>query len=843
MNIPGLRTISRLDTPFKLAAGYALIGSLWIVMSDVLMSGQLVGWRVEVLKGLLFIVVTTGLLYILARRMVGRHLKMEEDLRVNQERLALALESASQGLYDLNVQTGEAVVNETYATMLGYDPKIFRETNAAWRERLHPADREKVYQVYADYIAGRLGKYRVEFRQRTAAGGWQWILSTGRLVAHDDQGRPLRMLGTHTDITERKNVEIRMESALSFTQAVLHHSPIGIIVYGADGQAVTANEAAARIAGTDVPGLLRQNFRKIESWQQSGFLAAAEQALAGGRETIHAGPLVSNFKGALWLEARFVPMRHLNEPHLLVLISDETVSRQNLEQLHLMDTAVRATPGGWLVTDAEGSIQWVNPGFTALTGYTLAEVTGKNPRVLRSSQQTTAFYTRMWQTIKRGEVWSGEVVNQRKDGGLYHEFMTIAPVRGADGTITQFVAMKQDITERKTLERQLARTQRLESIGLLASGIAHDLNNILAPISLSLELLKMKFPGADGRRMVEVIENSARRGAGIVRQVLTFARGMDGARAEVQPKYLLKDIMSMIDETFPRNIRTELVVAPDIRPLTGDVTQLHQVLLNLAVNARDAMPAGGVLKLGAHNVTLDEEQARRTGLLLPGDYVALTVSDTGSGIPPEVLDRMFEPFFTTKPPGKGTGLGLSTVYGIARNHGGLVEVTTELGQGTQFRVLLPAATGPAPITDSRPPLAESIRGAGRRILVVDDEDAIRQVTAEALERHGFVVETAADGEEGLEKFRRQPGAFSLVFTDLMMPRMNGYQLIREIRADGTRLPIIASSGMTGDGTAGKDDPGLAALHIKTLLIKPYTEDKLLLALAGELEEPALQKKD
>ncbi len=829
--------LARPDSPSRVTLHYVLFGTLWIVGSDWWVGwrmGEPVGiWEIDLLKGLVFIFATAGMLYVLIKRLDRRHVAVEAELQVSQQRLTLALQAANQGLYDLNIQTGDAVVNDTYATMLGYDPKHFRETNAAWHERLHPDDREKVYQVYTDYVAGRLKVYRVEFRQKTASGDWRWILSMGRLVERDNQGRPLRMLGTHTDITERKSAEARSVDALAFAQAVLHSSPVGVIAYGADGRAVIANEAAARIVGTDVPGLLRQNFRELESWRRHGLLAAAEESLATGREVMHSGHYVSSFGRELWLEERFVPFNYAGAQHLLVLVTDETASRRTLENLKLMQAAVQAAPVGWVVTDPEGVIQWVNPGFTTLTGYTAEEVIGKNPRVLKSGRHRPEFYAAMWAAIKRGEVWTGEVFNQRKDGTQYHERMTIAPVRGEDGTIAHYVAIKENITEQKQLEQQLARAQRLESIGMLASGIAHDLNNIFAPILLSLELLKLKYPMADARRMLDTIESAGQRGAGIVKQVLTFARGIEGERTEVQPKYLVKEMAQILGETLPRNIRVETELAARLSPVLGDATQLHQVLLNLAINARDAMPVGGRLVLGAHDVFVDEPRAALNPPLKPGPCVAFTVTDTGGGIPPEVLERMFEPFFTTKPLGKGTGLGLSTVYGIVRSHGGAVEVKSKVGEGTEFCVLVPAMPGAAAEPETAKPGPGAIQGAGRRLLVVDDEEAIRIVTSETLQRHGFVVETAEDGAEGLVKFLRRRD-FAAVVTDLMMPRMNGYEMAREIRRHDPRVPILASSGMTGDSATPQPDAGLAALGVKTLLLKPYTEGDLLRALAAEL---------
>jgi len=839
MNLKPLMAISRIDSPRRLTVAYAVFGTFWIVGSDVLEAwwdGDRSGlWLLGTAKSMLFIAVTTGLLHLLVRRMVRQHNAVEQALRLSQERLSLALVSANQGLYDLNVQTGETVVNDTYATMLGYDPAIFRETNAAWRDRLNPDDRDRVYQNYSDYVAGKIDHYHVEFRQRTATGDWRWVLSVGRIVERDELGRPKRMLGTHTDITSRKSSETRAQDALALMKAMIHHSPVGIIVYATDGQAVIANGAAARMVGTEVTVLLRQNFHELESWRKYGLLAAAEQAIASGRGVAHSGRLETTFGRSIWIEARFVPFEHEGSRHLLLIMSDETDKHAAFDRLQLMHAAVVAAPVGWVVTDAGGTIEWVNPGFTTLTGYSPEEVIGRNPRVLKSGRHAPEFYGTMWATIKRGEVWSGEMFNQRKDGRQYHEFMTIAPVRDEEGAIRHFVAIKLDITEQKSLENQLARAQRLESIGMLASGIAHDLNNIFAPILLSIELLKMKYPTSDAKKMLELIETAGQRGAGIVRQVLTFARGIDGERAVIQPKYLLKELAQILGQTLPREITVQSELARDLSTVCGDTNQLHQVILNLAINARDAMPHGGTLTLKACDVAVDAAWVSRNPMLKPGPYVALGVADSGTGIAPEVLENMFDPFFTTKPRGKGTGLGLSTVYGIVRSHGGVVEVKTQLGRGTEFTVLLPASSKPEVRHDSNPPMAAPFTGAGRRVLVVDDEESIRLVILHTLQRHGFVVEVAVDGAEALAIFRAHPGRFVAVLTDMMMPNMNGAELAREIRRLSPGLPIVAMTGISSVHSIGSMETILRALGIQTILQKPCTETELLAALQRELE--------
>jgi two-component system cell cycle sensor histidine kinase/response regulator CckA len=384
-----------------------------------------------------------------------------------------------------------------------------------------------------------------------------------------------------------------------------------------------------------------------------------------------------------------------------------------------------------------------------------------------------------------------------------------------------------DITEKKRLEAQFLRAQRMESIGTLASGIAHDLNNILAPIIMAADVLQQNPKDKFERDMLATIDLAAKRGADIVKQVLTFARGIGGQRALLQPRHLIKEIVKIAEETFPRDIGVRSNVARNLWTVTGDATQLHQVLLNLAVNARDAMPNGGTLWVTAENIIIDESQAVPSPEAKPGPHVVFQVQDTGTGIPAENLEKIFDPFFTTKPQGKGTGLGLSTVMGIIKSHGGFIQVWSEPDKGSLFKVYLPA-TG-ATITKRAEVEASPLPcGHGELILVVDDEAAVRNVTLNTLRRHGYEVLVASHGKEAVALFAQHLGRVQLVLTDIMMPVMDGYALAKALRELAPDVRIIASSGLVQD-----DDMALlAAREFAQFLNKPYTAEELLTVIAG-----------
>lgn len=392
------------------------------------------------------------------------------------------------------------------------------------------------------------------------------------------------------------------------------------------------------------------------------------------------------------------------------------------------------------------------------------------------------------------------------------------------GGATHLEGTIEDITERKKLETQLLRSQRLESLGRLAGGIAHDLNNILLPILISPGLLRDRVRDEVSRDLVDSIEVSARRGADIVRQLLAFSRGTDGELVPVQLRTLVAEMLNIMRETFPKNINLRSALPLDIWSVRGDPTQLHQVIMNLCVNARDAMPQGGDLLLTLENCELDEAAARADAGARTGRHVLLRVCDTGTGIAPEHLDQIFDPFFTTKPLGQGTGLGLSTVLGIVQSHGGFIQIDSTLGQGTQFRVYVPACEQLAihePVRVSAGP-----RGHGELVLLVDDERAVREATRLMLERHGYRVVEARDGEDAIERLDQHGTDIAVAMVDLLMPRMDGVELIRQLRrrADG---PLVLA--MTGVGHSPKVTQ-VKRFGDVPLLEKPFAAETLLRAL-------------
>jgi PAS domain S-box-containing protein len=502
------------------------------------------------------------------------------------------------------------------------------------------------------------------------------------------------------------------------------------------------------------------------------------------------------------------------------------------KQAALLDKARDAI----IAYDMDGRVIYWNKSAERLTGWSKEEMLGEKARDRLYERDQSGTLSDCWEKMMASGEWKGELHQQTKDGDEIVVESRWTLVRENDGTPDSVLVINTDITERKQLESQFLRSQRMESIGRLVSGIAHDLGNLLVPISLGVKVLQQRF-GNDEKasRTLSMIQNSAERGSDMVDQVLAFARGVEGERVALQLKTIVEDIQNITQETFPEEIDVQMHVDEDLQQIVGDATQIQQVLMNLCVNARDAMPEGGTLTVRAENITLDQEDARMNIDAEPGAYVCVTVSDTGVGMPEEVIDKIFEPFFSTKPEGKGTGLGLSTAYSIVKGHDGFIEVHSEEGTGTTFRVCLPVATEVDEQTDEALSTVTQ-DGRGARVLVVDDEENILNAAKDALEQVGYHVRVAHGGDNALQQLRSRELDVDVVITDIVMPNTDGLTVIREIHRERPELPIIAASGLADSRT----DEALEA-GADVFLSKPFTAEKLQAVLQRVLhldDEPA-----
>ena len=633
----------------------------------------------------------------------------ELALRESEERLRLAISAANQGLYDYNVQTGETRINDEYALMLGYEPGELEETNAAWIGRLHPDDRAPTTRAYQDYLSGKIPEYRVEYRQRAKSGDWVWVLSVGKIAESDAGGEPLRMLGTHTNITERKRADAERE------------------------RLILAIEQVAEIV---------------------------------------------------------------------------------------------------VITDIAGAIQYVNPAFERVTGYTSEEAVGQTHGFLESGKQDDAFYRDLWDTLGRGETWNERFVNRRKDGTLYTVVAVISPVRDASGKTVNYVAVERDITEEIKLEEQLRQAQKMEAVGRLAGGVAHDFNNMLQAIlgytGLALDQVD---PAEQLHADLREVEKAARRSADLTRQLLAFAR-----RQTVSPKVLdlnesVAGMLKMLRRLIGEDIDLAWLPGAGLWQVRIDPSQIDQILANLCVNARDAIAGVGEVSIETENVHLDRKYCDEHVDSVPGDYVQLTVSDTGRGMDRETLAHVFEPFFTTKGPGEGTGMGLSTVYGIVRQNRGSVTIYSEPGLGTTFKIYLPRHVDKAELLDSTVPASPDARGH-ETVLLVEDEESILILGRRMLEELGYRVLTAWTPGEAIALAEEHAGEIHLLMTDVVMPEMNGRDLARKLLSLYPDLKRLFMSGYTADVIAhrGVLDEGVHFLQ------KPFTMAGLAVRVRQALDQ-------
>jgi PAS domain S-box-containing protein len=489
------------------------------------------------------------------------------------------------------------------------------------------------------------------------------------------------------------------------------------------------------------------------------------------------------------------------------------------EQAALLDKARDAI----ICVDLESRCIYWNKSAERLYGVPASEAIGKDAAQILFSERAL-FESAKAIVVQKGD-WLGECSGQHRSGNTVMVESHWTLVHDDTGVPKSVLIVNTDVSEKKQFEAQLLRTQRVESIGTLAGGIAHDLNNVLAPVLMSVEMLRPKLQDEQSARMISILESSAKRGAQMVKQILTFARGAHGERMLLQPRQLIKEMARIAKETFPKTIQAQVKVPENLWAIMGDPTQLHQVLMNLAVNARDAMPNGGTLMFAAENLLLNEEEAKKHGAANPGCYVMFSVSDTGTGISREILDKIFDPFFTTKEQGKGTGLGLSTVMGIVKGHKGFLQVHSEVNKGTQFKIFLPALETMA--EQQREAEARRIpKGQGELLLLVDDELPFLSMTKEALEMNGYRVLTATDGVEAVAIFSAHRNEIKGVFTDMLMPHMDGPAVIKVLKRLDPSVRIVALSGLMDSdrvkAATGRDDI--------ELISKPFTAETLLTAV-------------
>jgi PAS domain S-box-containing protein len=629
------------------------------------------------------------------------------------------------------------------------------------------------------------------------------------------------------DVTERRQTEEKLRASEASYRALFEYAPDGIVIVDFNGFYLDVNASICRMLGYTREEFIGMHASDIVAPDEIPEINPALGEIKAGAD-YHREWRFRRKDGSI-VETDVIATK-MPDGNLLAVIRDVTERKRAHERIAEQADFLDKARDAILVRDLEGGVLFWNEGAHRMYGWSAEEAVGRNIGEMLYPHPAK-FKALNAQTIRDGE-WNGELKHLTKDRGEIAVEARWTLVLDDAGQPKSILAINTDVTEKKKIEAQFMRAQRMESIGTLAGGIAHDLNNILAPIMMSIELLKCTTKDAKSREMLGNIEISARRGADIVRQVLSFARGLEGKRIEIQPKHLLKDLESIIKDTFPKDIRLRFSLPGGIWTILGDPTQVHQILLNLCVNARDAMPTGGNLTVAVENAVIDEQYAAMNIQAKPGKYVIINVTDSGTGMSQEVTDKIFEPFFTTKDLNKGTGLGLSTVMAIVKSHEGIINVYSEPGKGTTFKVYLPAIDGPSEEGDNSSAQQDLPRGNGETILVIDDEASILTITTQTLQAFGYKVLSATDGAEAVAIFAQHPGQIAVVLTDMMMPVMDGVATIHALTRIQPTIKIIATSGLNANGSVAK----ATSMGVKHFLTKPYTAGTLLKTLKAILEE-------
>jgi PAS domain S-box-containing protein len=621
----------------------------------------------------------------------------------------------------------------------------------------------------------------------------------------------------------KTNFETDFSPAETKYRSIVEHAIEGIFQSTPEGRYLLANPALATMYGYASVDELKASVQEIA---RQLYVDPARRAefirLMNENDCVRRfeSPIYRKDGSIIWISENVRVIRNAAGEVLYYegTVEDITKRKQAEEQIKEQAALLDKTHDAITVRDIDGRILFWNKGAERMFGWSREDA--MNSHVTGIIPRNEAAYLA---TLKEGE-WSGEIQVAAKDGRKVTVEARWTLLLDDAGNPKSTLAISTDITEKKKIEAQLLRSQRMESIGTLASGIAHDLNNILAPIQMSASLLHELVP-AESRALTTAIEDCAQRGADIVKQVLTFARGIEGDRVALQPRHLIKEVQEIARETFPKSIHIRTDAAKDLWTIVGDATQVHQILLNLCINARDAMPDGGSLMIAAENLEIEEYDTSMHPDAKTGRYVVISVSDSGTGISAKIIDKIFDPFFTTKEVGKGTGLGLSTVIGITKSHGGFVKVYSEAGKGSMFKVYLPASPGEAldPRLTERP---AAPMGKGEWILVADDELAVRKVTETMLKRNGYNVLLATDGVEALTIYAQRMNEIKIVLTDVMMPLLDGAKLTCALKRMNSRVAIIATTGQADESRQSE----LKQLGVKSILLKPYPTEKLLAAL-------------
>jgi PAS domain S-box-containing protein len=700
--------------------------------------------------------------------------------------------------------------------------------------------KEHAQQAYADeqrIMGTGEPMVGVEEKETWPDGRVTWV-STTKIPLRDAQGCINGLVGISRDITERKQVEAAMRESEERYRSLFNNATVGIYRTTPGGHIDVANPALLRMLNyASLAELQRRNLEK-DGFEPGYTRAQFRERIERDGEIIGLESTWKRVDGSVVYvreSARVVRDAAAKTVYYEGVVEDITERKLADAQLREQYEILSNSHEGLMIVNLSNEITLWNRGAEEIFGWSAVKALGQRPEDLLGIEDRESVVA-MRAAAERNGFWNGEIrMKDRKNHNLIIDGR-ITLVRDEAGRPRARLNFLADITEKKLLEEKFLHAQRLESIGMLAAGIAHDLNNVLAPIMFAEPLLRESLSAPRDLKILDTFKKCAERGAGLVRQILGFVHSTAGEVQPTQVKHIARDIVSIIEETFPKSIELQHSIPADLWLALGNATQIHQVLLNLCVNARDAMPKGGTLRITAANRRLNVKEADSIPGGRPGAWLVLEVTDTGTGIPPEVLEKIWTPFFTTKDIGKGTGLGLSTVRGIVDNHHGFVELRTQVGRGTTFRVFLPADESELPQTRRSASPFDIPDGQGELILLVDDDPGVLSIATAILEKHGYRVVSCADGVEAIVLFITRAGEISLVITDVDMPRLGGMELAKTLSQLRPDIRLLAISGLSPDETGGSAvSAAIKATH--AFLLKPFDE-KCLLGAVHRLIHPS-----
>jgi len=686
--------------------------------------------------------------------------------------------------------------------MLGYTINEIEPNVRSWDRLVHPEDLPRMTEAMRAHLDGKAGFYQSEHRRRHASGKWIWILDRGQVVERDATGTPLRICGTHLEITERKEAEQALQLSESRLRLALEAGAMGTWDVNLETGETRWSESHSRLFGLgpgQFNGTMEGFWRCVQPDDLPGVQAEAARCRDNRLPFRHEFRVVWPDGSARWMSARGTfsydpggkPVR------LLGVIWDITEQRRAEGERQRLTAAIEHAGESFVILARGGIIVYVNPAFERTSGYSSQEVAGRRWDLLSTDKTDDAFRSAVWATLSKGQSWSGRSAVKRKDGTSITIECTVSPVLGKGGEIEYMVAVYRDITEELRMEEELRQAQKIESIGRLAAGVAHDFNNMLTPILGYTEILLAAMHPADARygQLLE-IKKAAECSRDLTRQLIAFSR-----KQVLQVKAVdLRDVVSGIEQLLRRTVRKNIALKTSLSaaacPVAVDVGQVEQILMNLAVNAQDAMPNGGEIAIDVAPAELDAAFCSVHHGAKPGRYAALIVSDTGCGMDEETRQHAFEPFFSTKSD-QGTGLGLSTVYGVVKQHAGSIWIDSEPGKGARFSIYLPAALPQPGPSEGQSPSRQAYRG-NETILLVEDNEMVRKLTQNLLHMQGYTVLSFASGREALSAAEGGGRTIDLLLADVVMPDISGRDLSAKLREKSPKLKVLYMSGYSDD---------------------------------------------